>query len=42
MTKKCHARPGMNSLAQHFFAASSVKKMSPFEEVSPEEIKIIA
>ena len=28
-------------VGKHFFAASSVKKMSRFEEVSPEEIKRI-
>ena len=29
------------NFGKKFFAASSVKKMSRFEEVSPEEIKII-
>ena len=29
-------------VGKNFFAASSVKKMSGFEEVSPEEIKRIA
>ena len=29
-------------VGKNFFAASSVKKMSQFEEVSPEEIKRIA
>ena len=29
-------------VGKHFFAASSIKKMSRFEEVSPEEIKGIA